>query len=361
MIVFFSSMTSAEGTVQFMKSFADALRINGEEVRIIAEKGICDDEDGCITFNHIRVSEILVGVSSRIKSCVNLIIGLNPSAVIFTDSALGGIVMRRLLSNKVRCILVQHDPEPHPTHRSPSFKDLARRIATAYWLADTNKYIDRYLLLSNTSKERFVKLHPEYGEKCSVMPLCPHPPKGVQAVMPPELVNSLVESNRFFLFFGRIDKYKGIERLLRAYSDGPCSTPLVIAGSGDFSDTEKRLLEASNNVFIVNRYVTDEDLVWLFSHCLGVMLPYIEASQSGVLAMSYHYGKPVAVSNLPGLTEFVIDGKTGFVCNSISEFTSAMSEMIRVGDGMRSDILKYAKENLDWNRQVSLWLRSFHH
>ena len=253
---------------------------------------------------------------------------------------------------------MQHDPEPHPTNNKLTLKDIIRSIFSARWLDNQDRYIDNYLLLSNTSKNRFIELYPQLSSKCSVMPLCPHPPKCSKAVIPSELADNTETLNPFFLFFGRIDKYKGIERLLEAYSSYSGTTPLVIAGSGEFTPRESALLDSINNVYLINRYVSDEDLVWLFSNCRAVMLPYIEASQSGVLAMAYHFGKPVAVSNLPGLTEFVIEGKTGLICNNITDFANAMGLFDSNADSMQPEIVAYAKEQLDWNRQVKQWLMS---
>lgn len=351
-------MPTCEGTVQFLCSFADALLANGEDVRVFSEQGVCDDAPGHIRFDHIKLSEVALHTSKRIKDCAKAILDLDPKMVIFTDGSLGGAVMWHLLSGKVRCVLVQHDPEPHPTNNKLTLKDIIRSIFSARWLGNQDCYIDNYLLLSNTSKDRFIELYPQLSSKCSVMPLCPHPPKCSKAVIPSELADNTEMLNPFFLFFGRIDKYKGIERLLEAYSSYSGTNPLVIAGSGEFTPRESALLDSINNVYLIHRYVSDEDLVWLFSNCCAVMLPYIEASQSGVLAMAYHFGKPVAVSNLPGLTEFVIEGKTGLICNKISDFANAMRLLESSADSMHSDIVAYTKEQLDWNRQVKQWLVS---
>lgn len=349
-------MPTAEGTVQFLCSFADALRANGEDVRVFSEQGVCDDVPGHIRFDHVKLSEVAIFTSKRIKDCAKEILDLKPSMVIFTDGSLGGAVMWHFLSGKVRCVLVQHDPEPHPTNRAISPKDVIRSIFSARWLRNQDRYIDNYLLLSNTSKDRFIELYPNLSGKCSVMPLCPHPPKSSKSIIPFELKSNAEIPKSFFLFFGRIDKYKGIERLLEAYSRYLGSTPLVIAGSGEFTARESELLKSLQNVYVIHRYVTDEDLVWLFTNCRAVMLPYVEASQSGVLAMAYHFGKPVVVSNLPGLTQFVIEKETGLICNNVADIANGMVFMDTNADAMRDEIIKYVKENLDWNKQVGQWL-----
>ena len=51
-----------------------------------------------------------------------------------------------------------------------------------------------------------------------------------------ELKPDEITENQFHLFFGRIDKYKGLETLFRAFSeaDNP-KYKLVVAGSGELT------------------------------------------------------------------------------------------------------------------------------
>jgi len=44
-----------------------------------------------------------------------------------------------------------------------------------------------------------------------------------------------------------------------------------------------------------------------------VVLPYIEASQSGVIPVAYTFAKPVIATTVGGLPEMVDDGQTGYL------------------------------------------------
>ena len=49
------------------------------------------------------------------------------------------------------------------------------------------------------------------------------------------------------------------------------------------------------------------------------MLPYRSATQSGILNLAYGFLKPVLVTNVGGLAEFVDNGKTGYVIKPDSQ------------------------------------------
>jgi glycosyltransferase involved in cell wall biosynthesis len=66
-------------------------------------------------------------------------------------------------------------------------------------------------------------------------------------------------------------------------------------------------------VEVRNRLVGDEEAVELFSRCGLVVLPYVEASQSAQVAAAYFFRKPVIVTCVGALPEYVIEGETGWV------------------------------------------------
>jgi glycosyltransferase involved in cell wall biosynthesis len=48
-------------------------------------------------------------------------------------------------------------------------------------------------------------------------------------------------------------------------------------------------------------------------------LPYRSATQSGILNLAYGFLKPVLVTNVGGLAEFVDEGKTGYIIKPDSQ------------------------------------------
>jgi starch synthase len=64
---------------------------------------------------------------------------------------------------------------------------------------------------------------------------------------------------------------------------------------------------------VLNSYISDETRAELFAQASVVVLPYIDASQSGVIPIAYSFGKPVVATTVGGLPAMVDDGVTGYL------------------------------------------------
>jgi glycosyltransferase involved in cell wall biosynthesis len=62
---------------------------------------------------------------------------------------------------------------------------------------------------------------------------------------------------------------------------------------------------------LINRYVSNEELVCLIKNTRIVICPYIDATQSGVVMTAFAFNKPVIGTNVGGMKEVVVDGFTG--------------------------------------------------
>ena len=123
-----------------------------------------------------------------------------------------------------------------------------------------------------------------------------------------------LQSDINFLFFGRIQKYKGLHVLSKAFEEVQKQYPnthLTVAGSGDFTEYEEEYA-ALKNATVMNKYITDEEIAYLFSKPnTVVVMPYIDATQSGITGMAYKYEAPVIVTDTGGLREQLFDGEVG--------------------------------------------------
>ncbi len=129
-----------------------------------------------------------------------------------------------------------------------------------------------------------------------------------------------MQDSNIILFFGLVRKYKGLDKLIlsmeKVFECNPAAK-LLIAGEC-YGEKNKYLTlikksKYSDRILWIEEYVKESDVNLYFSACDVVVLPYLSASQSGIIPLAYNYNKPVIVSNLEGLTEVVDIGKTGQV------------------------------------------------
>ncbi len=290
---------------------------------------------------------------NRIKLLCQQVIDLKPEKVIFLeDSVLMQQMNSILRKKKITTAIVIHDVVYHPANNFTFRKKFVEHLRQQ----SLNKTINTascLILLSNNSVRYFQERHPKYKAKTIMFRLGAHIPN-IGGTRPGEIENQIKE---YLLFFGRIDKYKGIGRLCKAYSslsqEEQKNTKLVIAGRGTFSEEEQSLIEDNKNIILINRFITDEEMVWLMQHTKAVVVPYIEASQSGVVPIAYHFGKPVISSNLPGLVENIVPNKTGIIFDDAAELKTALEKTCGNSiDIKNSDISSFYEGTYNWENNI---------
>lgn len=145
------------------------------------------------------------------------------------------------------------------------------------------------------------------------------------------------KSRKYILFVGRILKYKGIRFLLEIEKElfkFRNDYKLIIAGRG----YDENLVNLNNSrIQLKNKYISNKELSNLFNESKICVLPYMEASQSGVIPMSYYFGVPVISSNIGGLSEQVLEGDTGFL---FEHSTSPKKVASQINDFLSSKTLQ---------------------
>jgi D-inositol-3-phosphate glycosyltransferase len=126
--------------------------------------------------------------------------------------------------------------------------------------------------------------------------------------------------NLVLLFFGYVRKYKGLDILINAMpfviKNNPNVTLLIV---GEFYDDPKPYIELidslslKNHIKLINNFVPNEEVEKYYLISDLVVLPYRSATQSGILNVAYGFYKPVLVTNVGGLAEFIEDGTTGYI------------------------------------------------
>ena len=112
-------------------------------------------------------------------------------------------------------------------------------------------------------------------------------------------------TQKTLLYFGLIRKYKGLDILIDAFDHLDQSYELLIVGEpyGDFKPYQDLIDKNINSqqIHTITRYVADDEVPAYFSAADVCVLPYRSATQSGVIAISYHFDLPVIVTDVGGL------------------------------------------------------------
>lgn len=127
---------------------------------------------------------------------------------------------------------------------------------------------------------------------------------------------------RVLLFFGLVRPYKGLIDLIDALPkvQEEIGVTLLVVGEiwGDGAEYRSRVsdLNLTSRVQFVDRYVSNDEAAMYFAAADLAVLPYREATGSGVLQLALGLGVPVVVTHAGGMGEIVEDGVTGFLVES---------------------------------------------
>jgi glycosyltransferase involved in cell wall biosynthesis len=125
---------------------------------------------------------------------------------------------------------------------------------------------------------------------------------------------------------------------------------LTIAGNGPLNICGDY---TGNDINIINKYIPKDQVCELFSRCRALVLPYREATQSGIVPIAYAFKKPVIATVVGGLPEVVKDGQTGFLVqpDRPKQLSDACSRMINdraIARQMGQNGYRFLKEHMSW-------------
>jgi glycosyltransferase involved in cell wall biosynthesis len=161
------------------------------------------------------------------------------------------------------------------------------------------------------------------------------------------------------LFFGYVRRYKGLGVLLDAFARVVKRLSATLLIVGEFYEKRGRYdaqiaeLDIGDRVRIVDNYVPNEDVEMYFKAADLVVLPYISATQSGIVQTAFSFEKPVIVTSVGGLPDVVIDCTTGHVVppNDPEALAGAVvrffeqEDAARMAENIRADL-----ERFSWRR-----------
>lgn len=202
-----------------------------------------------------------------------------------------------------------HDLQPHEA-KKVWYKMLRQKIV--YKRLNHNLQKAKYLVTNSMEQYKILKKHyPDKDITYHSFPSLVTTEIANGHDIPEELKN--LDKQPYILFFGRIEEYKGIHLLYKAFVESTVlneNYALVIAGSGQLGIEG---IASEKNVVLLNRYITDSEVAYLYQHAQCVVYPYISATQSGVLSLAFYYQTPVLASDVPFFKSIIESTDTGFL------------------------------------------------
>jgi glycosyltransferase involved in cell wall biosynthesis len=210
------------------------------------------------------------------------------------DYTCNGIISR--LKNLGEVYYTVHDLRAH----EKAFKNIKERIFLSYMQWGVKRNMKQVKNLVTNSKNQYHAINKMYPGKNTYF-----------HTFPSLIVDSILNGNnvcpeirnmdKYILFFGNIEKYKGIEYLYNAFKNNNnlSGYRLIIAGNGNlyFPHADDA------RIIFINRYIKDDEIKSLFERAICVVYPYISATQSGVFTLAYKFRTPILASNIPFFKE----------------------------------------------------------
>lgn len=163
-------------------------------------------------------------------------------------------------------------------------------------------------------------------------------------------------TDKLLVFFGFIRRYKGLDLLLQAMADPRIkeqNIKLLIAG--EFYEDEqvyRNLIDSftlGDQIILHNHFIPDAEVQNYI--CAGdcIVQPYRNATQSGVTPLSYHFEKPMIVTNVGGLPSLVPHLKSGLVAEPTPKsIADAIVQFYVLGEEYFLPHILEEKKKLSW-------------
>lgn len=284
------------------------------------------------------------------KSVVSKIRNINPDILHVQGSADPYFWLFHKRINNIPIIDTIHDAKPHP-----GFDSFLKK----FMINKGVKNVKKWFIHGNTLKEEFVKIHDINPSEVQVIP------KGHYGIFKNYTNDIFDEEEMNIMFFGNITKYKGINVLLDSVEYVVEKFPNVkftIAGRTRKKDVDAIDLSYFNNnknIVLKNYRLSDKEVADLYQKATIIVLPYVEASQSGVLSIAFGYGKAVIATKVGALPEIIKNNETGILIepNSSEQLAQAIIKLLNnksFRENLGANALEYANTKLSWGNIANM-------
>lgn len=166
-----------------------------------------------------------------------------------------------------------------------------------------------------------------------------------------------LKTEKVLLFFGFIRNYKGLDVLLKAVALLKNKIDFTLLIAGEFYEDETKYLnlidelKINDYIKIYKEFIPNSEVKNYFSAADVVVLPYKDATQSGIIQVANNFYKPVIATNVGGLPEVIEEGVTGNlveVNNPEKLAESILSYFAENKESIYTENIKRNLEKLSW-------------
>jgi len=248
------------------------------------------------------------------------------------------------LTRKYPLVATVHDVVPH-------VGDIMSRKIPAFIYRLSTRYADEIIVHGEKLKKEMMERSHKSAEKVHVVP------RGVNSIYLRFRKSNIEEENNLVLFFGRIWEYKGLRYLIEAeplITEKVPKAKIIIAGAGEDLGKYLKMMVHREKFIIYNQVIGNEMVAELFQRASVVVLPYIEASQSGIVPLAYAFKKPVVVTDVGSIPEVVDNGKTGYIVppKDPKKLAEAIIDLLKDKEKRREmgeNAYRKTEEELSWD------------
>jgi len=347
---------SCGGVMHYAVDLANYLsRTQGTRVSFLGYECCEKFLDDAITYKKISRNNLVNSVTQYLLELDSSIVhftGFHPTIL---------ITAQKIKKHSIPVVLTLHDLNPHLARFNLLTKVKRKLIFNRMTIKRAVKISDEVIFLSSyvagQAYERFRRIFP-------VIRLCQDSEK-FRKISSISTNNDFLSSLRLkLLFFGSINLYKGLQYLIRALEIlKRKNAPVELYIYGKFTNINFEIPPKIRNiVHIRNEMIPDEEVANIFSKCDVVVMPYVEASQSGVLPLAFEFGKPVIASSIGCFTEWIIPEVNGLLFsprNSV-ELAEQIEKCLdrRFLELITKNVTQTAKAH-NWSRYIKEYIKIY--
>lgn len=283
----------------------------------------------------------------RFKKIIRTVRNFKPDVIYFPFGCVWAPILYPSLNRIAPIINTLHDPHPHD--ESTGIAEFIFRKSSLF----STKYISGIVVLNSKDAEY---IRNKYGKPVAVIP---HAAFSFYTKLAKGIDCNTIKHQ--ICFVGRIEPYKGVDILVEAFDKlKVANIKLIIAGNGTICEDTIQKISSNSDIMVINRFLTDEEMVEIIENSDIVILPYLRASQSGVIPMSFALGRTVIATKVGALEEQVKEGTGILVLPNADSIAKAIDKMYAdeaLIPRMSKNAKIFADKELTWEHSGELLVR----